>query len=499
MKNIEKMGISLIILLTAILVLFFGVRKTNYHCDEIWTYGLANNQGGINPSFEIGVEYSGMGPFESFTEVLAGEEFTYGNVWENQAKDVHPPLYYLFIHTVCSVFKGSYSKWYGIGVNLFWMIFTVILLYKLSIKITGNVVTSFGITFSYSISALFLNTLLLIRMYTQLTFFFIALAYVLKCYWGKELDRHFYVLISFISIFGMLTQYYFLMYIFAMCVLFIIQLSKNKRWKELKIFLIDLIISGLIYGVIWYHILAHIFNGYRGREAISKAFSFGGIFSSFVGFIDILNSEIFAGIILLFVLAGGVFTILKIKNKEFDLTFELGLFLSAVFYILVVAKIAPMITQRYVMPIGWIILLVAFLVIRKIIEKFVPEYKSDLIVIFVFVVLSFINIMAKGGYISMDYYDDRFVKAKETTIGRDAVVYVDENWKILYDFEILQMADKYTFADEKNINELMCGQVEDYIFIVNLDEDSTKYIDSLDCELLYDDGFNFYYLVNVRE
>lgn len=498
MKNREKIGVGLIILLTIILTFFFGVRKINYHCDEIWTYGLSNNQGDINPSFDTGVEYSGMGPFESFTEVLDGERFTYSNVWENQAKDVHPPFYYLLVHTVCSVFKGTFSKWYGISINLFWMIFIEILLYKLSKKITGNVVASFGITLSYGISVLFLDTLLLIRMYTQLTFFFIILAYVFKCYWNKELDRYFYIEISLISIFGMLTQYYFLMYIFAMCILFVIQLGRKKRWTELKKFIIDIILSGFIYGCVWYHILAHIFNGYRGTEAISKAFSLGGLLSGFVGFLELINDELFAGIMLLFVLIGAFFLFLKIKNKEIDLTFELSLFLAAVFYMLVVAKIAPMITHRYIMPIGWIIILESFLAVSGMLKMLVPKQKNDLIISIIFVVISVVNIIIHEGYITMDYYNSRFVNALEETNGKEAVVFIDKSWKLLYDFVILQKADKYILVDEDNIYEIMNAQTEDYLFIINLDEDTDQFVEQLDCELLYDDGTNFYYLVNVK-
>lgn len=46
-------------------------------------------------------------------------------VWDNQAGDVHPPLYYAIIHTVCSMFAGKFSIWYAGVVNIFFAVLTL--------------------------------------------------------------------------------------------------------------------------------------------------------------------------------------------------------------------------------------------------------------------------------------------------------------------------------------------------------------------------------------
>ena len=48
----DKVLIGLLILISFISILFFGSRKMDYNVDEIWTYGLSNNIGSINPDFE---------------------------------------------------------------------------------------------------------------------------------------------------------------------------------------------------------------------------------------------------------------------------------------------------------------------------------------------------------------------------------------------------------------------------------------------------------------
>ena len=49
-----------------------GSKKVGYHCDEVWTYGLANHIDGISPEFDIGISYEGLGPFEDFVTVQDG-------------------------------------------------------------------------------------------------------------------------------------------------------------------------------------------------------------------------------------------------------------------------------------------------------------------------------------------------------------------------------------------------------------------------------------------
>lgn len=47
--------------------------------------------------------------------------FNYKSVFYNQAQDVHPPLYYVIIHTISSFFPGTYSKWFAIIPNMMFL------------------------------------------------------------------------------------------------------------------------------------------------------------------------------------------------------------------------------------------------------------------------------------------------------------------------------------------------------------------------------------------
>ncbi len=499
LSKVDKIFILASIFCITLLTIFFGFRKVNYHCDEIWTYGLANNMGGINPEFEVGKLYTDKGPLQNFVEVQDGEAFSYFNVWENQAKDVHPPFYYLLIHTICSVFKGTFSKWFGIGLNLFWMLFIVVILYILAKKITENSFSAFIITFTYGTSVLFLDTMLLIRMYAQFTFFAVALAWLFKAYWDKDTDRNFYIKLSLIAFFGMLSHYYFLIFIFPLATVFGVHLIICKKISAVKKYVLSLVVSGLCYGITWYHILAHIFNGYRGEEAISKALTFGGLFKGFFGFVSILNAELFYGLLPVFVILSVVLIIVKFRQKDFLMGYEFYLALCLLFYMFVVGKISPLNASRYVMPIGWGVIILAYMVISSLANILKMQKYKDYIIAVVFMAINILNLISRNGYLPIDYYNSSFMEALNVAEGKPAVVFTDLDWQILYDFEILQKVENYVFVDEDIVQNTVESQKEDFIFIINTDEDiRNDIIDNLNCDLLYDDGDNFYYLVSCE-
>lgn len=45
-----------------------------------------------------------------YVMVAENERFDYATVYYNQTQDVHPPLYYFFLHTVCSAVPRKLYK-----------------------------------------------------------------------------------------------------------------------------------------------------------------------------------------------------------------------------------------------------------------------------------------------------------------------------------------------------------------------------------------------------
>ncbi len=494
MKTKERVLVGAVIILVAILSVFLGTRKVAYNLDEIWNYGLANNVGNITPKIEFGKEYSGMGPFETYMEVETGERFNYVSVWQNQAHDVHPPFYYLIFHTICSFFPNTFSKWYGIALNIFWMVFILILLYKLAKEITKSEVASLGIILAYGTSVIFLNTIVFIRMYTQFVFFSVALAYLLKLYWDNELDKKFYGWLSAILILGMLTHYYFLIYSFFICVCFAINLIMGKKFKELRTSAIVVACSGVFYLAIWYHIGGHLFRGYRGKQAISQAFSLGGMFKGAKDLLTALSSEALWGLFPAFGLLIIALLVLKIRNKEKIWNFESALLISCVLYVLVVGKIAPFIASRYAMNTAFGFIMIGYLVLNELVTRLWKNKYAECVALLVFLVISMGNLITRNFTVPYCYHEDDLMATMELMEGKDAVVNVEESWYGFCFFEHLLHAKSYTFVNEEMADEVYKTKENYMLLTYTLDPDAV--VEGLDAELIYKSGNSYYYLVH---
>ena len=475
MTGKEKRILAAIIILLMVATVLVGTMKKDYHVDEIWTFGLANHLGGIYPDIEYGKEYSGIDGFASFMEATDGNAFNYVNVWKNQSKDVHPPLYYFFIHTVCSLFKNSFSMWYGVIVNLLWLVPIIIMLYKLAKDITGSDKMSMGIVLAYGTSLVFFYTILFIRMYAQFTFFAIAIAYLFKLYWEKTIDRQFVLIFSCIAIFGMLTHYYFLIYTFSISMAFAVHLFLGKRFKELRTCIITAICDAVIYLLLWPHIVSHVFRGGRGQQALHSAVA--------IGLGDIMSLLIVIALVLVYVK----------KHNDDKYGFVYALALSGGFYSVVVNKIAPFMALRYFMPVLYIVFLTAFLILMILLNRVLKRSNSEFIAAAVIVVLNIFMIINYGIY-TRGYSTEEAEFAENYIKENDCIVYVKEDWEPLQYFVKLQQAGSYTFINEADEN-LLDSHNGKYLLITQ-EEYSEDLPEKYRGEKIYEAGGKCFYLVN---
>ncbi|SFN96505.1 Dolichyl-phosphate-mannose-protein mannosyltransferase [Pseudobutyrivibrio sp. UC1225] len=444
MSKIDRRFIVILLLISTVLTLFFTYRKMDYNVDEVWTFGLANNIGSICPDIEFGKKYSGEGFYKDFMEVSPENTFNYGNVLSNQANDVHPPLYYFFIHTICSIFKDSYSLWYGIAVNIFWMFLIIPILYLLGKELTHDSRKTFGFILAYTTSMAFMDTVLLIRMYAQFTFFTILLAYLFKKYWDKTLDKGFYPAYFVITILGMLSHYYFVIFLFFISLAFGIHLILEKKYKELRNCILTACGSAVVYLLLWHHIFNHIFRGGRGRQALSSAAS-----------IDV-TSIIFA-IIAIISLA------VVIKRGKEKYTYSTALLLCGLLYVLVVLKVAPFYSFRYWMPIVFIPFYLVFDIVDSIIVNRTKTSYRKYVSFSVFLLINIISFAALGFHTSKDFYSREYEKLLSNIEGKDCIFYIEEDWEALCYFVPAQKASSYIFVNPDTL-DLVKDMDESYIF-----------------------------------
>ena len=250
--------------------------------DEIGTFGLSNN------TFQLDIEdfkeYSGEELLLKYAAVKDGEEFNVSNVFFNQKMDTHPPPYYMIVNFICSLRKGTFSMWYGLIINLIFMValfWEMRYLFNLLIEdeIMSTVLSMIAF-FTYG----FVNEIVFIRMYVMLSVismaFVIFVIKIIKSYQfvGADIIRptvgtnktvgasyaspHIKTFIIFFTLclLGILTQYHFMIIAFYFSLVLGIFLIYKKDFKLLLSLVAAGVLSIVTSLIIFPGIINHMFG-----------------------------------------------------------------------------------------------------------------------------------------------------------------------------------------------------------------------------------------------
>ena len=175
----EKIALTIVIAVICLIMLLFINQKKGYYCDEIFSYGSSNSE--YDNIFWSYNEYDGINKLvkeevfntksiketiqklkyyfidhadekDKYQEKVLSQtkkitwqtredaenyvkakenKFNYISVYYNQVQDVHPPLFYIIVHTISSIFSNSFSKYTIFFINLPFFIGTCILIWKI--------------------------------------------------------------------------------------------------------------------------------------------------------------------------------------------------------------------------------------------------------------------------------------------------------------------------------------------------------------------------------
>ena len=164
--------------------------------------------------------------------VQKGERFAYGSVIYNQSQDVHPPLFYLLLHTVSSFFPGRYSKWFGIGINLVCFLISGGFLWLLGSRLMKCPWLGLVPVTIWGFSAGAVSYTIYIRMYMVMTLFTVLSGYLHERMEEEGQTWLKLLLIFVVTVCGLLTQYYFVIYAFFLSGVYFLWKLWKKAFKE---------------------------------------------------------------------------------------------------------------------------------------------------------------------------------------------------------------------------------------------------------------------------
>ena len=387
----ENKFIILTIVILCGLMFYFINQKQGFHEDEIFSYGSSNykydnvyrwfgyaeaNQdilykqvltGSLSNrinnliKYKTNIEYFNKDEIlskeiptwkykEDALEYLAiqkGDVFNYFSVYQNQARDVHPPFFYYLVHLTSTLFYNNFTKYIIFSLNLIFFIGVLLIIKKIVEALNHKeLVIPSRILYGASIGCI--STVMFQRMYMMVTFFSILYLYFIIKFIKNDFkikDKFWFILTI---ILGFLTQYYFCIYIVLIFIILSIYLLLNKKYKKWFDFLKLHVISALIGIVIYPFCIEDIFFSYRGigsSEAKTKTFLES---LQYYGnqLIDLFGLQ---NIIYLLIIGLIIAVIHKINKKEI-LKNKLNIiviFLPIILFIMTISKIAPFLGENY--------------------------------------------------------------------------------------------------------------------------------------------------------
>lgn len=426
----------LILLIQVMVLMFFGTKKCGMHMDEVCSYGLSNSNfkpfpldfgSWLDKNYFLDYLSTGSDPFNYFN---------YVSVYYNQANDVHPPLYYFLLHTVCSFTPHIFSKWSGIILNIIIFILTNILLYLLSEKLLKNNFLSLCVCTLWGFSIGAISCVMFIRMYMLFTLWTVLYTLLFTKLINEDSDNHIkkkiYRYIGITTFLGCITHYYFLIFSFFVILLYGLYTLHTKSKWDFKHFFLTISKAFLGFVIFFPFSIFHIFLGYNGKNSAQSFFDFQNIKEIFNNYLTMVENLTFNSItmitLLTIVIIITLYCLKKIGNSK--LKNYLFVIIPSICYFLLIQKITPIKADRYIFPIFPFLILAFVIGIQYILENFLNKKTLNfLFAVFTFVILFFNFSNKKVNYLYEDY--QKATNISTSLKESKCIVFTDQDWKII--------------------------------------------------------------------
>ena len=308
------------------------------------------------------------GQFRDYVTVDGSDAFDYLSVYFNVKDDNHPPVHFMLLHTMSSLFQGTLSPWLGCTINLICMGITLWLLLRLGRQLAeifgreeqGRLLGLLAVLL-YGLSTGALASVLLIRMYCLLSCLCVALLSIHVEKWKNHgFDRKNKGLIA-ITVLGFLTQYFFLFYCLLLAAVTAAGLLCSKRTREMWIYIRSMVVAAVIGLVLFPFAIADVFSSGRGVEALDNlASGFSGYGARLLAFGRILaDRTVGAALLGACCIAAVVYVVIRLFRRHRGQEARMSgtvrgtvcmLIIPVVGYYLLASRMSPYLVDRYVMP-----------------------------------------------------------------------------------------------------------------------------------------------------
>lgn len=492
--NLQNLFILILLIINISFIVLFYNQKTSFHVDELFSFGHANSSQGAFLVDKVDCNFNSKdisdfllnrwidsSKIHEYITVQHDEKFKYSHIYENLSADVHPPLFYLLLHTICSFFPDTFSKWYGAMLNIPIWIALLIMMYKLSSLFFKDKYLSLLPVVFYAYSQIGINTVIFIRMYLLQTLWSVCLLYeAVLMIKDKKVNKSCWFLIFLYSYLGMITQYNSIIFSAVIGIILGINLILQKRYKDLIIFALVLLLS-LAFFLISFPQFFHVIQySSRSNQLISAGQDFFNTFLYRVlfdnkKFIDIYMNNLWSfnkpySQCLALIMILTLFYKYYYTKESKDIDYLLIIYVIMCLYIAAFMPNMYIYNMRYIMPIIPIISIVTIYYLVFILS-FMPlkvvKIICSVIILFNSVFVDFNNrspfVFQLNDTIATE------LKNKKVIIRNDLI------WKLFTNLHILENADSVYFIqidegkdlDDKDVFK----QLENSDYFINNDRE----------------------------
>lgn len=348
--------LAVVIVLSLTISTLFMLSKQGFHEDEILTYNLANSSKQLN----VNGGWNNPEDFNEYLTVSPDGRFDYGLVYENQIIDAsHPPFYYALVHTVCSFFPQTFSKYLAFSINMLAMTGILIMLFKIAKIISNNNLYSLIAVATFALSIACFTMTIYLRMYSTLTFFVLSMIYMnLKIYEQKNTAKaKDFIILGVITLFGTLTQYYFILFEALTALIMLVFKIKEKCFKDLRNYIIAVGVGSVLALCIYPFIITNVLGGNRGLGSIEISVDFITIVTYMLykicTYFQVLAKDVFINQVWLFVALTAIALVFAVymrfvKKEKLSRTAFMA-FIPSIIYFIAISLVSPFNSDRYIM------------------------------------------------------------------------------------------------------------------------------------------------------
>ena len=450
--------------------------------DEIYTYGLANSYYApyIADMFDGSLidKVVSCEDLFNYITVNPNERFSFDSVFYNQSYDTLPPLYYCLVHFISSLFPNTFSKWYGLSLNIVIYICCLIALFKLINIIFENTRISLTIIIFYSLSFIGLSTMLMIRMYVLLTLLTVLLAYYsIRLIEKKNMKCCLIVLL--LNYLGMMTHYYYGIYAFLIFIFCLYNLITDKEYKFTLTYFIIYVLGALMFVMTFPAFFDQLLAPklVSGNTAYSNLFTLSNYSNILFYLISIVNQTIlmqFFTVVLV-----GCFLFQKRKersnvvntnscNKYYNIVV-----IPAILSLFLTSIISPIVAIRYIYNLIPILCIIVAKELNNLqsLNSGIVELRNKAIIVILLINLIFV-FLNPPRYL---YSDIHKINNLLKDYSDNPCVFVDNNYSSPLTENLLQLMQFKTFLVTNNIDS---KALQDYIQSNPKKDNVVLYIDT---------------------